>query len=82
MVQVSDIYPIKRTITREYDKEGRLLKETVQEFDTEKKNAPEGGGYPWYPYPWYPWSGTGDGIKITYSTERGGHCGGLNGGKR
>jgi hypothetical protein len=89
MMQILETYPVKRTITREYDKEGRLLKETIQEFDTEKKNTPEGGGAgsgcPWCapsPYqPWYPWPPCqpDGGIKITYSGEKvkeGGYGGG------
>lgn len=47
MIHVTDFYPVKRTITREYDEEGHLLKETIQEFDTEKKNIRDEDGLTW-----------------------------------
>jgi hypothetical protein len=47
MVQVHDFYPVKRTITREYAEDGHLLRETIQEFDTEPRKAPEGSVSPW-----------------------------------
>lgn len=32
MLQVESIHPIRRIITREYDEEGRLVREEIKEF--------------------------------------------------